>query len=237
MKRIVILVSVIGWIMPAAVFGQDAMKGAWQTTTQDGKLAMLIVSDNHFSLTTFTLDPNEFYGTRGGKWERVSDDSIRITWEFNTIDKDQVGSSANYLASVSGDELTGADHTWARLDNGGPGDLAGAWVITGRKQGEDMRRMTPGARKTMKILSGTRFQWIAYNSETGDFMGTGGGTYTTENGKYTEHIQFFSRDNSRVGASLDFDYSLDDGDWHHSGLSSRGDPIYEIWSRRSKIGI
>ena len=86
----------------------------------------------------------------------------------------------------------------------------------------------------MKILSGTRFQWIAYNTETKEFMGSGGGTYTTKEGKYTENIEFFSRDDSRVGASLQFDYELKDGDWHHSGLSSKGQPIYEIWSIRKK---
>lgn len=217
--------------------GQAAMKGAWQTTTEDGQLVMMIVTDEHLSMTRFTLDPNEFIGTLGGKWERVSDDSIRILLEYNTNNPDQVGQENMYYAKVEGDKITGAAYDWSRLDNGGPGDLAGAWVITGRKQGDEMRTMTPGARKTMKILSGTRFQWIAYNSETGEFMGTGGGTYSTENGKYTEHIQFFSRDNNRVGASLEFDYDLKDGEWHHSGLSSRGDPIYEIWSRRSKIGI
>jgi hypothetical protein len=51
------------------------------------------------------------------------------------------------------------------------------------------------------------------------------------NGKYTENILFFSRDNSRVGAQLTFDGKIEDGNWHHSGLSSKGDPIYEIWSR------
>ena len=96
---------------------------------------------------------------------------------------------------------------------------------------------TPGARKTMKILSGTRFQWIAYNNETKEFFGTGGGTYTTANDKYTESIEFFSRDSSRVGAKLEFDFSLIEGDWRHRGKSSKGDPIDEIWSKREKIGI
>ena len=84
----------------------------------------------------------------------------------------------------------------------------------------------------MKILSGTRFQWIAYNVETKQFMGTGGGTYTTVDGKYTENIEFFSRDDNRVGASLEFNYKLKEGKWHHSGKSSKGDPMYEVWSRR-----
>lgn len=65
-----------------------------------------------------------------------------------------------------------------------------------------MVSMRPGARKTIKILSGTRFQWAAINSETGEFFGTGGGNYTFKDGKYTENIEYFSRDASRVGASL-----------------------------------
>jgi len=78
--------------------------------------------------------------------------------------------------------------------------------------GEERRR-TPGVRKTMKILSGTRFQWIAYNTETKEFFGSGGGTYTTQDGKYTEKIEFFSRDNSRAGMSLQFDFSIQNGEW------------------------
>ena len=89
----------------------------------------------------------------------------------------------------------------------------------------------------MKILSGTRFQWIAYNTETKEFLGTGGGTYTTEAGKYTENIEFFSRDSSRVGASLSFDFSLENGDWRHKGKSSKGDPIDEVWTKREKVGL
>jgi len=108
--------------------------------------------------------------------------------------------------------------------------LTGNWVITGRKRNGEINTMTPGDRRTVKILSGGRFQWIAFNSATKEFNGSGGGTYTAENGKYIENIEFFSRDASRVGASLDFEYEVKDGKWHHKGKSSKGDPIYEIWS-------
>ena len=67
--------------------------------------------------------------------------------------------------------------------------------------------------------------------------GTGGGTYTTRDGKYTEIIEFFSRDNSRVGASLTFDFALENGAWRHKGKSSKGEPIDEVWTRREKIGL
>lgn len=121
------------------------------------------------------------------------------------------------------------------LDDGKPGALKGAWLFTGRKSGDEISPYTPGARKTMKILSGTRFQWAAYNTETKQFSGTGGGTYTTKDGKYVEHIDFFSRDNTRVGASLDFDFDVQGDTWHHSGLNSRGEPLYELWTKRETL--
>ncbi len=96
-----------------------------------------------------------------------------------------------------------------------------------------MNEMKPGPRKTLKILSGTRFQWAAINTDTKEFFGTGGGTYTFKDGKYTENIEFFSRDNSRVGASLSFDGKVDGKRWHHSGKSSKGDPIAEVWTRQN----
>lgn len=129
--------------------------------------------------------------------------------------------------------IVGSDMEFKRIDNGTPGTLQGAWLMSGRvSNGETQLRDTNRPRKTMKILSGTRFQWIAYNTETKEFMGTGGGVYSTIDGEYTETIEFFSRDDSRVGANLKFNYSLVDGNWHHSGLSSKGDPIHEIWSIR-----
>jgi hypothetical protein len=117
-----------------------------------------------------------------------------------------------------------------RVDDG-KGQLAGNWRITSRKQGETMNEIPLRPRRTLKLLTGTRFQWMAINIESGEFSGTGGGTYTFVNGKYTENIEFFSRDSSRVGVSLTFDGKVENGHWHHSGLSSKGDPIQEIWSK------
>jgi hypothetical protein len=63
-----------------------------------------------------------------------------------------------------------------------------------------------------------------------------GGTYTTENGKYVEDIDFFSA--TIAGRhEPEFDFSLEDGHWHHKGLSSKGDPINEIWTKRERLGI
>ena len=132
-------------------------------------------------------------------------------------------------------KIEGVDKVWNKLDDGTPGKLVGTWLMSGRRRdGEIQLRKTDQPRKTMKILSGTRFQWIAYNTETKEFMATGGGNYTTVDGKYTENIEFFSKDKNRVGAKLEFDFSLLQKEWHHSGFSSKGDALYEIWSVRMK---
>jgi hypothetical protein len=163
------------------------------------------------------------------------------TFEFNSAKPEVVGTEVSTPVGLNNGKLTlmtdGSKEEWIRVDNGMPGALSGAWLITGRMSDGKMSKMTPGARRTMKILSGTRFQWIAYNVETKEFSGTGGGTYTTENGKYTENILFFSRDNNRVGTSLQFDFALEDGNWRHKGLSSKGDPIDEVWTKREKVGL
>lgn len=217
---------------------KNPLTGAWELIGESGDMrGTCIFSNNHFAIAFYRQDKPEFLYTKGGKWTMNADGSLDILWEFNTQDASLIGKTQTQLYGIADSILVIGDSRWTRLDAGAPGDLEGAWVITGRMVDGALQPMTPGARKTMKILSGTRFQWIAFNSATGDFFGTGGGTYTTSGGKYTEEIRFFSRDNSRVGSTLQFDFEIREGAWHHSGLSSKGEPIYEIWSTRSSLGI
>ena len=93
--------------------------------------------------------------------------------------------------------------------------------------------MQRGDRKTLKLLTGTRFQSMAINAATKKKFGTGGGTYTFADGKYTEQIEFFSCDSTRVGATLNFDGSLKDSVWNHSGKSLKGDPLNELRTKET----
>ncbi|ADR22727.1 hypothetical protein MATR_34270 [Marivirga tractuosa] len=234
MKTLILGISV--FLLTAFSYQKsNNLSGGWETKTDEGLIGQWIMAEKHFAVTFYK--GNEFKYTYGGSWKLTNNNRIQITYGFHTDDKEKVGQTEEMDYTLDGKKLEIKDLTWKRRDDNKPGELAGAWVITGRERNGEMNTMTPGARKTMKILSGTYFQWIAYNSETGDFMGTGGGDYTTKNGKYTEIIKFFSRDRSRVGAELTFDYELKDGKWHHSGKSSKGDPIYEIWSDRVDLGI
>ncbi|MBW3565315.1 MAG: membrane or secreted protein [Acidobacteria bacterium] len=213
------------------------LTGAWQSVDDSGNISTLIMTDGHFSVAVYKTDPNEFVSTRGGKWTMAREGVAETTYEYHTADPEMVGTTHEVPFSIRGDELMTRDVRWTRIDDGTPGDLEGAWLITGQKRDGEIRTRTPGARRTMKILSGTRFQWIAFNVDTKEFFGTGGGTYTTENGRYVENIEFFSRDNARAGMSLEFGYDLVDGVWHHEGKSTAGNPMYELWTPRSVLGI
>ena len=222
-----------------SVNAQD-LKGAWEAeyTSEKGVAvrSVVIFADGFQVNTIYAQGDGAFISTNGGLWS-LDGNTLTETVEFDTDYPERVGTSISFAINLQEESLkiVGRDQVWKRLDKGGPGDLAGAWLISGRvRNGVMQKRDTNRPRKTMKILSGTRFQWIAYNTETKQFMGTGGGTYTTLDGKYTENIEFFSRDNTRVGASLGFNYALENGDWRHSGKSSKGSPIDEIWSLRRK---
>ena len=212
--------------------------GAWEcyhSSEAGAELkSVVIFSDGYQVITVHDAKTGKFVSTNGGTWKVVGDTMIEVV-EFDTQNPERVGSAVSFEVHIDGDAMgiVGSDLKFQRIDDGKPGKLQGAWLMSGRvRDGETQSRDTSRPRKTMKILSGTRFQWIAYNTETKEFKGTGGGTYTTINGQYMENIKFFSRDDTRVGASLKFDYSLVDGNWHHQGLSSKGAPIHEIWSVR-----
>lgn len=234
MKKTMILIGLIYHLTGVS----QPLTGAWErrdgTTTESR-----IYAGDFFAVALYNKEGKEYIGTFGGKYV-FKDGNLIQTIEFDTRNPERVGTEVKEAASLAkdGKALGMGSTTLTRVDDGQPGQLSGAWLITGRFNDKgEVRRSTPGARRTMKILSGTRFQWIAYNVETKEFSGTGGGTYTTQGGKYTENIEFFSRDNTRVGASLGFDFSLVEGEWHHKGLSSKGEPIHEIWTKREKIGI
>lgn len=216
----------------------QSLLGAWEAEmTLDGQKLrnVVIIAEGYQVATFYDAETGAFLSTNGGTWN-LEGTNLSETVEFDTETPERVGTTSSFEIILSENELRikdAGDMVWKRIDDGTPGALAGAWLFSGRKRdGEIQRRDTNRPRKTMKILSGTRFQWIAYNTETKEFKGTGGGRYTTENGRYTEHIEFFSKDDSRVGAQLGFDYELKDDEWHHSGLNSKGLPMYEIWKRR-----
>ena len=218
-----------------AVPDAENVSGAWQLSN-GGVNERLVFEDGYCAHTVFNQAGKQFRYTRGGTTQ-FGNDSLHITLEFHSDNKAAVGKKVSTYLKANKNVLVtrfnGKEQRWSKIDKGTT-PLRGYWRINGRKEGESMNEIPLRPRKTIKLLSGSTFQWAAINIETGEFFGTGGGEYTFKDGKYTEHIQFFSRDNSRVGASLTFDGKVENGVWHHSGLSSKGDPIAETWIKMER---
>lgn len=210
--------------------GQENKKiqGSYVHQEEDKQVLWLFV-DGYCSVTHFKN--NEYISTMGGPFTYSEDKGITIQVEYDDDDTQKIGTSLATNIHYNNEALTLEGKKILKKVNNNNQDLDGLWRITGRMENGKLATIQRSDRKTIKILVDGYFQWIAINPAVKGFYGTGGGTYTFSDGKYTENILFFSRDNNRVGAKLSFKGSLENGEWQHSGKSSKGDDIYEIWSR------
>ena len=243
MKKLILKTSIYYLVLISLFFScseAPSLVGAWERYYIDmngtNVRSVAIFSDNFQSISMYNATTGEFIYSNGGTWE-LNGNVITEEIEFDTKNPARVGEIVSFEIDLTENTLAVANAKWnfRKIDDGSPGALKGAWVMSGRyKDGNFQSRRIDKPRKTMKILSGTRFQWIAFDTEKKEFKGTGGGTYSTIDGKYSEKIEFFSRDSSRVGMELEFDYNIENGDWIHKGKTSKGNPLHEIWSLRKK---
>ena len=231
----IMLNLLLTFVISLITFSSEIKNTSWVNIHSD-IYELRIYSDSYFAVTKYNLKSKEFISTKGGLY--TLDDRYFEVLEFNSEDSSSVGDTLYYsnikieLKNDSGKmKIDGQKFT----KNPNEDQLSGSWLMSGiERRGEMRMRDVNRPRKTMKILAGNRFQWIAYDISKKGFYGTGGGTYTAEDGKYVENIEFFSRDSNTVGKSLEFNFELKDGDWHHKGFSSKGDPKYEIWTQRKQ---
>lgn len=195
---------------------------AQQYQSKEGRLTTIVqIMDGYYTEVVFEENPPKFMSARGGFISNNTPNPL-VNLEYNSLFEQ------DSLTTIS---LAALDAFVIVAEK--PQALDGQWLMGGRmRNGEISYRDTSGPRKTLKVLFNGHFQWMAFNTDTFAFMGTGGGNYSSVDGIYKEEIKFFSRDDSRVGAILPFDYELISGEWHHKGKSSKGGPIHEIWIQR-----
>lgn len=195
---------------------------------------LLLVTENYMIHSVYDSGPAHFVSTMGGFYQTEAD-SLHIALEFNSAFAETGEKQHDVAFSYVGGNLifNGNENRPYMQEPSLSQPLDGQWLFAtrGPDTGQE-RRGDENPRKTLKFLMDGYFQWIAYNTETMEFFGTGGGRYAADNGTYTEVIQFFSRDDSRVGAELSFQFERQGNDWHHKGSNSRGEPMYEIWAIR-----
>lgn len=197
-------------------------------------------NDSYIIYTEYETGPANFIRTMGGHYTTTGTgkehrDTLKVKLEFNSDFKQDGTRELSFPFSLDNKALTiyaDPEITFLRQEDTAQA-LDGPWLFATRGPDDGQnRRGDESPRKTLKFLMDGTFQWIAYNTDTMEFFGTGGGTFTSRDGKYVEHIRFFSRDNSRSGPKLEFDYEIKGDDWHHKGKNSKGEPLYEIWAKR-----
>jgi len=197
----------------------------------------IMVTDGYWVLTAYSDSPPAFLFTRGGFLQQEGS-QFKVGLEFNsTFSKDSIRQlEGKIVCNHSTCSLVwpnGESQVYRKF----PGvnqAFSGNYQMAGRVTGqEEARRRLDVPRKTLKLLQTGCFQWIAFNTESFEFSGTGGGTYSADSsGNYVETIAFFSRNPARAGATLPFTFQLKGDDWYHQGKSSAGDPMHEIWAKR-----
>jgi hypothetical protein len=106
------------------------------------------------------------------------------------------------------------------------GQLDGAWELVSGQQ-------LPKGARDIKIISGGHFIFVAYNTENGKPLYTGGGTYILNGSSYTEHVDFASDEISAglVGKDQPFTVKVDGDTFTQTGTLSSGKALLEIWKR------
>ena len=194
---------------------------------------LILIKDQYISFICFDNSNKRFHYTWGGPIEGQNQ-NVNVLVEYNSQDSTAIGKNVLLPYRIQKDSLRlkTADtyHLYVKQKRL-PQELDALWRITSRQQEGKMHDIPKTDRKTIKILVDGYFQWIAINPAQKGFYGTGGGDYQYDHNRYVEKIQFFSRDNNRVGQVLNFEGAIVNGAWHHKGKSSKGDDIYEIWSK------
>lgn len=181
----------------------------------------ILMDDTYLIETVYHQEDGAFAFTRGGFYQKT-EDSIDVAFEFNSN-----------FAQDSLKNIAYSQKEWTKVSKTDQA-LEGKWLMAGRVKPEgEQRRDLTRSRKTMKLLLDGYFQWTAFDTASMRFMGSGGGTYTAQDGNYVETLQYFSRDNSKVGKVLPFEFTQKEDDWYHKGFNSKGGPMHEIWHKRT----
>jgi hypothetical protein len=91
----------------------------------------------------------------------------------------------------------------------------------------------PQGARDIKIISGGHFIFVAYDTEKGKPIYTGGGTYILNGSSYAEHIDFASDEISAglVGKDQPFTVKVDADTFTQTGTLSNGKGLSETWKR------
>jgi hypothetical protein len=104
--------------------------------------------------------------------------------------------------------------------------LDGTWELV---SGQPLPKRT----RDIKIISERHFIFVAYDTQTGKPLYTGGGTYVLNGSSYTEHMDFASDKIAAglIGKDQLFTVNLEGDTFTQTGTLSNGKGLSETWKR------
>ena len=110
---------------------------AWESTytsdSGENLKSILILSDQFQVITTYNADSGNFISTNGGSW-KLSGNTMTEKVEFDSENPEAVGTEISFDIFIN-DSIMGivdADIKMKRIDDGTPGELRGAGLMSGR---------------------------------------------------------------------------------------------------------
>jgi len=215
-----------------------ALIGAWELMSQNGQVVadrkIRIITSGYFVDADFSAFDKRFNGATAGTYT-IEDGKLKETYLVSSRDPAMVGTTEIYDYTIIGQSLQKNGHrkgrrwleSWSIIKEEHDLPLTGTWSLGSASEDQP--------RKSWKILSGGRFQWIYFNANTGEYYGTMGGFYDINESSYTEHYEFYPQDTSKVGTSKSFTMELDDKGWHLSGTES-DNSAKVVWVQIDKKG-
>jgi hypothetical protein len=210
---------------------QLSVTGAWHEQKDDEE-AVIILTHDYIVVAEFNQINTSFTYGSGGSFSEKKAGQLIVEIDFSSRKKESglIGTKGAMIYSISGDKMTvtmndSTKRVVTRVDDGS-GELAGTWRMSARMNSGKIEAVPNGPVKMIKVLSAKRFQWVSFNTETNEFIGSGGGTYTFKDGKYKENIEFFAKNSYKIGTSQTFDATIDNNVWTNKGSSSQ-----EEWTR------
>lgn len=115
--------------------------------------------------------------------------------------------------------------------------LEGAYLLQASQYGNEVtKNEDTRATKAVKIFKDGYWISAAFGNQKYPFGGSGGGTFTTQNGKYNETLRYYSWDSTAVGKTYSFDYRLEQDRFIQSGyINSDKYQNYLIKEEMTKI--
>jgi len=109
----------------------------------------------------------------------------------------------------------------------------GTWQLVSFKYGDATKWSdVPDGQRHIKFLTPTHFTWVAYEVASGKVQSMAGGTYTLNDGAYTESIEYAGEGmTDYFGKKQSFTIRVEADKLRQTGQLSDGTKVEEMWRR------